>query len=743
MARYVLFCEATVSSLALRLRVRALPERLIYAIIFSCFFISGFASLLYEVLWTRLAFAHFGIITPLLSIIVSVFMMGLGVGSAYGGRLAASAEQRFNLSPLYLYAAAETIVAVGAFSVPSMFDWCAALLLRTGVASSTQFLVLSGACIVVALLPWCIAMGSTIPLMMAFARKTDLYAGKSFSFLYAANVLGAAAGAAITALVLIELFGLRVTTTLGAIGNLTIAAIAVALAMAIPSVTSEKQSTTRRIAASARARTPSWVGPVLFITGLCSVGLEVCWSRDFTFELQTTIYAFAAILATYLIATFFGSAVYRIVISRNAAFPIESCVPWLFPLSLLPVLLTDPRVDRSVPQTLLGIVPLCALLGFLTPGLIDRFASGDATRAGRFYALNITGGIVGPLAAGYWLLPLFGIRWSMIVMAMPFLAASGLTFGGAARGRYAFLAGAALLAVTIFFSRAYDDGSIYPAPTEVHRDYATSVVAYGAGMSAQLLVNAIPITVRTTDTKVMAHLPMALLKQPRSALDICFGMGTTFRSLSTWGLDTTAVDLSPSVIRSFSFFRQDAGTILANARNHIVADDGRRFLMRTSQRYDLITLDPPPPPEAAGSSLLYSVQFYEIAKLRLAPGGILAQWLPHAERRLSQSVALALARSFPYVRVFRARYGVHFIASMTPFVLPSAKELVRRMPPSARRDLAEWANGETAQAVMQRVLNGRVTLDAVLPPPGSSIPALSDDRPYNEYFFLRRAGLIE
>ena len=78
----------------------------------------------------------------------------------------------------------------------------------------------------------------------------------------------------------------------------------------------------------------------------------------------------------------------------------------------------------------------------------------------------------------------------------------------------------------------------------------------------------------------------------------------------------------------FGFFFADAPSILANPRMHVVIDDGRRFLLRTSRSYDLITIDPPPPVEAAGSSLLYSREFYDVIKTHLKPNGILAQWFP-------------------------------------------------------------------------------------------------------------------
>ena len=262
---------------------------------------------------------------------------------------------------------------------------------------------------------------------------------------------------------------------------------------------------------------------------------------------------------------------------------------------------------------------------------------------------------------------------------------------------------------------------------------------HGTGLSKQLLVNAIHITaLGNMDVKVMAHLPMVLRGHARHALAICFGMGTTFRSLSTWGVDTTAVDLSPSVIESFGFFYRDAPTILGNSGEHTVADDGRRYLMRTDERFDVVTLDPPPPVEAAGSSLLYSEQFYDIVKKRLAPGGILAQWLPTTEPRITQSVALALKDSFRYVLAFKGNVGWHFIASAAPLVIPNANEFVGRMPTAARKDLIEWAAGEGPEAEAHDILSSQMPFARLLPPPDSNVPALSDDRPYNEYFLLRR-----
>jgi len=94
----------------------------------------------------------------------------------------------------------------------------------------------------------------------------------------------------------------------------------------------------------------------------------------------------------------------------------------------------------------------------------------------------------------------------------------------------------------------------------------------------------------------------------------------------SWGIDTTAVELVPSVPALFGHYHPNAAELLTSPLARVVIDDGRRFLEQSTDQYDVITIDPPPPPEAAGSSLLYSKEFYASAKKRLRPDGIVQQW---------------------------------------------------------------------------------------------------------------------
>ncbi|HEX6738443.1 MAG TPA: hypothetical protein VF310_09235, partial [Vicinamibacteria bacterium] len=565
------------------------------------------------------------------------------------------------------------------------------------------------------------------------------------------NVLGAGLGTLAAAFVLVELLGFRRTALFAAGLNALLAAAAWSLsvtrrAAAAPAAADRASAASAAAAAPAPLAAAPWL---LFITGLASMGMEVAWVRQFTPYLGTVVYAFASIVALYLAATFAGSSAYRLWRRRRGGGD-ERAPAWLWPAlalaALLPLLAADPRLPlpehilAGAARVALGIVPLCAALGFVTPWLLDRWSGGDASRAGGAYALNVLGCILGPLLAGFLLLPWFGERGTLALLALPlFLGgrraaelAAGRRGGGAAWA-LAVPAALALLVVTRDFA------TVFPRRV-VRRDHAATVIAAGTGQSTRLLVNGVGMTVLTPITKLMAHLPLAFLEEPpQRSLVVCFGMGTTFRSLLSWDIESTAVELVPSVPQLFGFFHPDGPERARSPYSHIVIDDGRRFLERTREQFDAITIDPPPPVEAAGSSLLYSREFYRLATRRLRPGGVLQQWVPGGDNLVFASFTRALTQSFRHVRAFRSvgGFGIHYLASDRRLPPLTAAQLASRLPPAAQDDLVEWGPGATPEEQFSLVLRQEIPVDELLnQAPGA--PALTDDRPVNEYYLLRR-----
>jgi len=708
---------------------------------FAFFVVSGFCALLCQVVWLRLAMARFGVTAAMVAIVLSVFMAGLAIGNAVGGRIVERLQMRTRIV-LLLYAGCEFVIALSARIVPAALTAGRARLVGEDWGSAAYHLA-SGWWVTLALLPFCVAMGATLPLALAAIGPRVRGGRSSVGHLYAANVLGAGLGTLATAGVLIELFGFRGTLEFGAGLNALLAALSLGLGLRAPS------ESVVPAPAAASYRTDRSTLVALFGTGFASMAMEVVWVRQFTPLLGNLVYAFALILASYLLATLAGSLLYR---RWSASLPDDGppAVVWmaLALVAMLPAVAADPRLPgvprlqglfvpalASLAAVALSVAPLAGVLGFVTPWLVDRWSAGASRRAGSGWALNGVGCVVGPLAGGFLLLPWVGERQALFLLSLVFVAIGVMRAPRAAwKVMVAAAAGAAAIAAL-----TRDEESRF-RDARVRRDSTATVIVTGQGESSALLVNGLSMTGITPITKFMSHLPLAFLRHaPRRGLVICFGMGTSFRSMHTWGVETTAVELVPSVPKFFAEFHSDAGALLSSPRGRVVVDDGRRFLDRTVEKYDVVVIDPPPPVEAAGSSLLYSREFYQSIRPHLIDGGIVQVWIPGGEAKVIAAFTLALRDVFPHIRVFPSvlGWGGHLLASAHPIASRTGAEMEAVMPPAARQDLVEWGPHSTPAEQFDAVLREEnfpvwAALRAMASP-------LTDDRPLNEYFLVRRS----
>jgi len=686
--------------------------------------------------------AAFGVTTALVSMVLSVFMGGLGAGSWIAGALVRRYGERVRFHPLRLYAVSELLIAVSALTVPLELSWGNHLLGRMAdrvPISSGAYHLMSGAWLALTVVPWCASMGATIPLaMFAIRRGAGEDSRRSFSFLYLANVLGAVAGSIIP-LFLIELYGFHGTLRVGAVLNTLIFVLAFAVTLTAPQP-SRVATPEPEQRPSGSVQSSAAILLLLFTTGLTTMAMEVIWIRLFSIYIGPVVYSFGRILAAYLLATFAGSQVYRFWSRRHDR---ESPLLWvsLAFFGLLVLFAADGGiVMRGTLRVLLGVAPFAGVIGFLTPMLVDRWSAGDPDRAGRAYAVNVVGCILGPLLAGFFLLPTFGERNSALLLCLPWF---GMAIPAAVRAprriwQTALAGGLIAAALCLFFMTK--DYKAYLSDHRELRDATATVIATGTGMEKMLYVNGVGMTSLTPITKMMAHMTLASLPQPPSnILIICFGMGTTFRSVISWNVPATVVELVPSVPKLFNYYHADADRVLASPLGHVVIDDGRRYLERVPDQYDAIIIDPPPPVPAAGSSLLYSRDFYRVAKQRLRPGGILQQWLPPEGDAADQAaIARALMDVFPYVRIYGSVFhdGLHFLASMSPIPERSAPQMMALMPPGALADMMEWGPATTPTEQFNLMLvNPHPPAQLIERSPDT--PALQDDRPVNEYYLLR------
>ena len=275
-----------------------------------------------------------------------------------GGRLVGRIEASNPLLPLRLYALCELVIACSALAVPALLGLGRALLdstLQALLWGSSAYYLCVGAYLAVIMLPWCICMGATTPLAMGAIRNLRHQSPRTFSYLYLANVIGATVGTVVSAFFLIELLGL--IGTLWAAGTIN-AAIGLT-AFILSSRTTGTAPVDHQHHSSRPGLTP--VGAdrgalwLLLTTGLTSMGMEIVWIRLFTPYLGTVVYAFASVLAIYLMATAVGTWFYRGRARTVPGLDDRNTWPVVALFALLPLLACDPRLPLGGREGALGV----------------------------------------------------------------------------------------------------------------------------------------------------------------------------------------------------------------------------------------------------------------------------------------------------------------------------------------------------------------------------------------------------
>jgi spermidine synthase len=678
-------------------------------------------------------------------------MLGLGLGAYLGGKYVGVLSERLRVHAIVLYGAVELVIGAGALAVPALFTASARPLLRLGETNSWSYLAASGACIAVSVLPFSLAMGATYPVALRFLEQLPGQGSHGFGRLYAFNTAGAFAGVLLTVYALVEVLGFHRVLQVGLCGNLSIAVV-VALWAARLGRPSARMTDPPSIAPSEREGAESDRGDltILFVTGFCSMAMEVGWVRSFAPVLDHAVYAFAFLLAAYLAGHALGASAHAATAGRGASPAREILLGATLMAASLPIVLADWEwmpFEVMRGAIALGIGSFAAALGWLTPLIVDGISRGRPRHAGLAYGANIAGCVLGPLVMGYALLPLLGPRLALVLLCIPLAGLLALSRKDL-RWKLLAFSGTAGVLLAALVGRSFEEGPpLLPGEKRtLYRDYTATTIAGDVGGVKSLRVNGIGMTSLSPVTKMMAHLSFALHgSPPRKVLVICLGMGTTFRSALSWGADVTVVELVPGVARALTNF-DETGAAGGATRGHIVIDDGRRFLARSAEKFDVIIIDPPPPAGQPASSLLYSVEFYQLLEQHLEPGGIVAQWwgFPFAEPIMTLGMARSVDESFPYVRLFRAIDdpahqigGYHFIASLAPVPPMTVAEFLDRMPAAARRDLQEWSVTDDPESEMQARLAQQLARE-FRRQHTPEWERITDDRPINEYFYVRR-----
>jgi spermidine synthase len=476
------------------------------------------------------------------------------------------------------------------------------------------------------------------------------------------------------------------------------------------------------------------------------------------------------VVAVFLIGIAGGSLVF---VRRGHRPPqlstLGGCLAAAALLALVPLIVSNVTGPPGLPLVVPLILPVTGLLGFAFPLTVRLFTDSAALASrgvGLVYAANTVGCVIGTVLAGFVLIPTIGASASIIILCL-----AQAVLGGALAVRYAprprvpvrlatfRLALRAGLAVAVagvlvgmlfvpvarltYIQRQLASSTAPKAHFE--DDAATVDVVGGPPLARQLLVNGKGITKLTVATKLLAYIPKALRPNASTMLNICFGMGTTYRSSIILGLHTTAVELDPTVPKVMSWFYPDANRYLHSPLGHIVINDGRNYVRLSNKRYDLITIDAPPPVWGAGTVVLMTREFYAEALQRLAPGGVLTSFVPYSGETLQKVLLRTFRASFRYMTVIRGLkpFGMYLIGSQAPLVFTGGA--IRHVfgSPAARADLDSAPDFRPVPvSAWPSIIRSHIwmTGDQVNAYTGSG-PLLTDDHPLSEYFLIQSFGV--
>jgi spermidine synthase len=648
--------------------------RVIYIGLLICFFLSGAAGLIYEVAWGKAFGLIFGHTAYAAAAVLAVFMGGLAAGGIWLGRW----SERWT----------RPIASYGWIEVGTAFSAAASLTGLAAVrwayfavypyASEHSSVLLSVRVIGAALVLFVptFLMGGTLPVLVRGLARDSAELGQRLARLYWVNTAGAVFGTVAAGFLLLPAIGLQRTLEIAVALNLGAGGFAFFL-----SRREEGVAPATGAKSAAKQQDSRFLLACLALVGATALAYEVGWTRLLATQVGSSTYAFTLMLATFLAGIVLGSAAFERWIRRHEARRTTfALTQTLTGIASLVCLAFFPRMPELMPAILratqesfrasvvaqfaisaLAMLPAAILFGFNFPVatlLITRQGwgeSSDSAGVGRAYGWSTFGGILGALAAGFWLLPLLGAFRLIAVTVAANLVLAAVLFGTAAPRRMAAsVANLGLVVVAGFvalspyfydpalasFSTILNWNSVGPL-TVRESAHTADVLFFADGVNSTISVARWEnmLSLRTngkpdasnqdiTTQLLLGHLGALAHPRPRRVLVIGFGSGMTVSALARYPEveRVDSVEIEPAVLRAAPLLTSLNRNVLDDPRVHVIFDDARNFLFTSRERYDLIVSEPSNP-WMAGVASLYTREFYSAVQRRLTSGGIFVQWV--------------------------------------------------------------------------------------------------------------------
>lgn len=743
------------------------PARPITTLVLTCFFLSGAASLIFQVVWIRLLTHVFGSSTLAVATVWSVFMGGLALGSALGGRMV----DRMKRDPLFAYAFCEVGIAVCAFVIPIVLlgypranAW-----LWSAFGDSTPLLVTVRfvLCSII-LLPPTVLMGATLPILSR--RVVDKSAelkrlGAKVGGLYAVNTFGAVVGVFAAGFWLLEALGLRKLNLL-AIGMALVVPVLIGVALRVGRVPRWSPPTTLALDTGGDdvplTTDARWVLILFALSGAVAMNLEVLYFRAMALVLGSSTQSFTLVLVVFLFGLGAGAALLGRPISR-ARDPIgwlslvfvavgASVLYLVASIDHLPDIYIDlaARSDVTTPAGLwirliiAGVTfPTGLTLGAIMPmavkiygGTVDRVGND----VGTLYAANTLGAVLGSLAGGFLVLPLIGLRAGLLVSSAIYLVTGAVLAirSPMALRRWASWTIAPTLLLFLMFLPDWDADKLTSGPFRLGLSEDTrsdirnaDLVYYRDGLISTITVrkfstgyvlynNGKPDASSHVDRTIQIQLgAVPALLHPGTDLDalvIGYGSGMTVGAITQASHISAidAVDIEASVFDAADkFFAPYSHAPGKNPKVARIVADGRNLLAAGGDTYDIIVSEPPNP-WVSGVANLFTTEFYDLVLSRLAHGGIFCQWVQLYDftPETIKLVYRTVKSKFPYCVVLRPRGGDSMIIASREPLRFHLRELERRFRDSTLSAEMLRAELQSPYDLLARVLLAPDEIDA-------------------------------
>ena len=674
-----------------------LPEGKRFSWIYSLFFFSGISSLIYQIVWTRMLTLVFGHTIYSVSVVLSAFMAGLGLGSYLWGTTIDKGGK-----PLLIYGKIELLIGLSAACLSILFSnfspiyaWLYQSLPNIFFQTGLLKIVLA---FFLVLIPT-VLMGATLPIMAKYFVTEETSTGKQVGYLYSINTFGAAAGCLLAGYFLIEHFGVLQTAAIAACVNIFIGILCVWSFKKHEPATPIGWNLPKPAPLSLQIEKENIIWIVTsFLCGFTALAYEVVWTRILVFGIGSTVYSFSLMLANFLFGITVGGllivpffkrnidlrlllTLFQIGIGSYLIFSIYQS-SWLLSSFIRPLKLENPItefwIDMQNASALMFIPTILFGMSFpVLTHLVTRGSENVGNSLGTIYGINTLGGILGSLVAGYLLLPNLGFQQTQVLLAMVNFSAGILLFASSSyisrltRNGIAIFATGLLAFLCIYMpDNLLKDiflrnslGKKEPETLIYLDEGLTTTVAVfnddddNLGIKRKsLILNGVNMSASHIHSRkymtLLSYIPLLLNENPKDILVICFGTGLTSGAAGVYpGINSVdAVDISPGVFNAAHFFSDENFNAITNPKINKIVQDGRNHLLTTSKTYDVITAEPPPPTNA-GAVNLYTKEYYELTKKALNPGGMVSQWIPlHSQTKTHiYEHFQTFLNSFPYV----------------------------------------------------------------------------------------------